>query len=265
MSAALARLERRRFAGPASSRAALRRTCACGGAAGPGGECAECRGRRLAPTSASVSGRHDYGAVRVLATGFGGAPTQLQRAPAEPAKPTMCAGPVEIFTHLDMPFPAPDNYFRGDRWMEKDDWKAELQKASKGKCMSKGEFSSVPIRWDLGNPKLGSYYGQNLNKNDLKIDILPHLVHGGSPCCPCFSGTVSWSFDVTVKRTRGGTTEVGKTTAPIKGSKAGAKCDGKKCCDADEKLRIGMSLSDPPELDATIGGEISLTGSTFED
>lgn len=145
--------------------------------------------------------------------------------------------------------------------MSKDKWKAALRAAKKGKCEAKGEFEDVKITWDLGNPRLGSYYGKNLNKNSIKFDINPHVIYAGRPCCSCFTGTASWSFNVEVSRKKGKTIERGKTKTPIKGSMKGEKCRGKKCCALDQTMRVGMAMGDK-DISAVIRGRVRITGAT---
>ncbi len=139
---------------------------------------------------------------------------------AAPTKTPTC-GPVELFSEIDMPWPVPNNYFRGSRWMKEGEWKAALNAARKGKCEAKGEFEDIKLRWNLDNPRLGSYWGMDLNENDIEFDINPRVIYAGEPCGPCFTGTASWSFNVDVSRKKGKTIERGKTKTPIKGSITG--------------------------------------------
>ena len=185
----------------------------------------------------------------------------IQRDP-EGTPATAACGPMELFTELSMPIGIDNNYFRGDQWKEKSMWKSELEAVRKDKCEAKGQFKNVKLNWDLGNPKLGTYYFINLNKNDMKFDINTHVIYARKPCCPCFAGNASWSFDVAVSRTKGGKTESGKTTAPITGTADSKKCEGASCCDVNQTMNIGMTMGDK-ELTATIKGKVTIVGHTF--
>jgi|GEM_PF-5867408 len=187
------------------------------------------------------------------------APISIQReAPPE----TPSCGTPDLFTELDLPWPIPDNYFRGNDWKEKANWKKELEAARRGKCEAKGQFKNVKVSWDLGNPALGSYYGMNLNKNSIAFDINPYVVYSGKPCGACFTGTANWSFNVDVTRKKGTKTETGRTKAPITGSITGEKCDGKTSCAVNQALDIGLSLGDS-EVSAAINGKVTITGAVF--
>ncbi len=187
---------------------------------------------------------------------------QRDAIPVSPTPVPACA-PVEVFTHLDLPFYIGDNHFRGDHWRSEQDWNKELQAARKGKCEAVGSFKDVKIKWDLGNPNLGSRLGVNLNNNDITFDINPHVIYASTGCCPCFSGTAGWSFEVQMSRTKGTKVETGKTKAPIAGTRQSTKCDGKKCCDVSQSMDIGMSFGDS-EMTADIKGKVTVSGSTSE-
>jgi len=173
-----------------------------------------------------------------------------------PEKPS--CGPVELYTHLDLPWPIPDAYFRGSTQIKEDQWKKEMEAAGQGKCTAKGSFEGVKISWDLGNPNLGTVFTKNLNKNDLTFDINTFAIYDGKPCCTCFTGNASWSLDVQITKGK----ETGKTKSPITGSKAGNSCKGQQCCTISETLNVSTS-SGYSDMVATVAGSVQLDGSTY--
>ncbi len=71
----------------------------------------------------------------------------------------------------------------------------------------------------------------NISKDSHSFDINNQLIYSRKPCCDCFYGTLSWSFDVEASRIfdKGKPTEhteTGKTKAPLTGSKATNPCAG---------------------------------------
>jgi len=172
-----------------------------------------------------------------------------------------CSG-VDLFAELALPGVLPNSYLHGKSVMEKGKWKDALKTAKVGKCEALGSFKGVKLAWDLGNPKLGRKFLIDLNKNDIKFDINLHVLHSASPCHPCFQGTAAYSFDVSISRKIGGTTETGKTKAPIIGTATTEKCKGSQGCAIDEKLPISLWVGDD-EIDGTISGEVHVTGATY--
>jgi len=73
---------------------------------------------------------------------------------AKASKGPSC-GSVELFTELGMPLFIPNQYFYESNPISKDEFKAYLAKRQKDKCLGKGKFKNVELRWDLGNPRLG--------------------------------------------------------------------------------------------------------------
>lgn len=83
---------------------------------------------------------------------------QLQREEA-PVKATSGAcSVVDVFSELNPGIVLPSAYFRNREPVEKDKYKSEMEISKKGNCVTKANFSDVTLRWDLGNPKLGSWY-----------------------------------------------------------------------------------------------------------
>ena len=151
--------------------------------------------------------------------------------------------------------------------MSKSGWKSALVTAKKGQCTAEGKFEGIKLKWDLGNPKLGSFFGININKNDIKFGIDAHLVYPrsrhGKKCGTSFSGTASWSFNVMVTRKMGGRVESGMTRNPIEGRVSMGKGGGAKSCAIDQKMVINMPLEYKKELKGKIIGEVQVKGATY--
>jgi Domain of unknown function (DUF4157) len=184
---------------------------------------------------------------------------------AENQAPQSC-GKFEIFTELAMPLLIPNSYLRDSQLKEKKDWQKELEAAKKGKCEATGEFEDVKLKWDLGNPKLGSYWGIDINKNDISFDINPHVIYERKPCCNDFRGSATSSFNVEVNRTRKGKTETGKTAAPITSNMKTEEGEGRKCCAIKRDLNITMETLAGGGDDKVISkftGTVKIDGANF--
>jgi hypothetical protein len=189
------------------------------------------------------------------AAGLGTA--QIQRAgPPSGPPPTTCTLD-DVFAELDPGTVLPSAYFRNGEATKKDDYKSELSKAKakSGTCVTRASFDGIPLNWDLGNPKLGSWYGFNLNKGSKRFDIVADLVYRAAACCSCFNGTLSWNFDVDARRK----TETGKTATPITGSKTLSDCKGTACCSVAKDFSIALWLGDK-DVDVNFKGKLKLAG-----
>jgi hypothetical protein len=166
---------------------------------------------------------------------------------------------VELFTELDMSWPIPNSYLRGDRLLKESEWRSQKKAASAGKCVSEGKFAGVKLEWDLGNPRLGKVLGLvDLNKRTETFDVNTYAVYAGNTCCPCLAGSANWSINVEVARGQ----EKGKTKAPLTGSRTSESCSGQECCVVAKELAISTGAS---VLDATTKstGTVKINASTY--
>jgi uncharacterized protein DUF4157 len=185
---------------------------------------------------------------------------------AEGQAQTPGCGDFVIFTELDLPFPVPNNYLRESDQKTGKDWDKELKAAKKDKCEATGQFADVELKWDLGNPKLGSFWGMDINKNNIKFDINPHIIFERKPCCNDFRGAATWSFNVEVSRKRKGVTETGKTAAPLTGNMKTEAGKGRKCCTVKRDLDVAMYTGNDDKDDQITNkfiGKVQIDGANF--
>ena len=182
-------------------------------------------------------------------------PADGAKAGAKPA----CGG-LDLFTRIDMPWPIPDSYFHDGDPLKEKAWDTQKDAAAKDKCVANGTFPDLKLAWDFGNPKLGRYYGKDINKNDVSFDVLVAAIQDSKPCCQCLGGNVKWSFNLEVKHNG----ETGRTQSPLTGSKNSNACEGERCCSVTKSLPIGLSY-DMGDLQATISGTVDLDAATYGD
>jgi Domain of unknown function (DUF4157) len=200
--------------------------------------------------------------------------SHLQR---EEARAKGATGPcnVDVLSELDPGALLPSAYFQNGvplfedkKQSPKDKYKSALEAFKKRNCATHADFPDITLKWDLGNPKLGSWYTKSINNDSKTFDINNQLIYPRNPCCPCFTGSLTWSFDVTASRVfdRGKKTqrtETGKTANPLVGKKKSAECAGTECCSVNKTLPISLWLGDD-DVSIDFNGTIILAGKLFE-
>lgn len=200
---------------------------------------------------------------------------QLQRQPAPVKAAAGACTVVDVFSELDPGALLPSAYFRNGQALfddkkqsAKDKYKSEMEAAKKGNCATKANFSDVALKWDLGNPKLKTWWSLSINKDSHTFEINNQLIYARKPCCACFSGSLTWSFTVDASRIfdkgqKTQRTETGKTAAPLTGTKKAGECAGTECCSINKTFPITLWLGDD-EVSINFKGSITLTGKIFE-
>ncbi|HVZ52510.1 MAG TPA: DUF4157 domain-containing protein [Pseudolabrys sp.] len=234
-----------------------------------------------------AAGEHDPGSERgrrlmahelthVVQQSGNAVPPRIQRDP--PDKPALATcNLTDVFTELDPGAVVPSAYFRngnplfGDKKQSaKEQYKSELAAAKKGNCTTEANFPSIKLQWDLGNPKLKSWWTININKDSHSFDINNQLIYSRNPCCSCFTGTLTWSFDVSATREfdKGkptAHTETGKTAAPLKGTKTTGSCAGTECCSISKTFPMSLWLGDASDgVSIDFTGSVTLSGKILE-
>jgi hypothetical protein len=180
-----------------------------------------------------------------------------------------CGSP-EVFTELDLRIPfTPNKYFNNGKSVDEKTFNADLASAQKGACDVTSDFTSIALKWDLGNPKLGTWYLRDVNQGSHSVNLKNHLIYKGATCCSCFQGAVGWSFGIEAERTfdKGKATEhkeTGKTASPIAGSKTSENCKGDACCSFYKSVNLTYKQPLGNEISINFIGNIVLRGTMYQ-